>query len=263
MPGLPIHTAPSWNDLESDYPGEAMWLALLLLGFWQSGLPPTSDAELKVIQNAIVRADGPGGYYDHAYREMEPRYWTRIPGWMREDAHERKANRILDIGCGYGTLLALATEIYGAHGYCMDVTRYLKPDFARRRHLLFARGNVELASIPWSGKFDIVILTEVLEHFNFQPLPTLRKIHDALAAGGTLFLSTPDARDWGRLLTFYHSLAELPMPDPSHQVHDAHIWIYSQDEVTTLLDQAGFRIVRLEYAPGNGNRHLNVLAVRR
>ena len=53
------------------------------------------------------------------------------------------------------------------------------------------------------------------------------------------------------------------MPDPSRKIRDAHIWIYNQEEITTLLNDAGFRIERLEYAPGNGNRHFNVLAVPR
>jgi hypothetical protein len=53
------------------------------------------------------------------------------------------------------------------------------------------------------------------------------------------------------------------MPDPSSPVRDAHIWIYSKSEVTGLLQQAGFEIVRLSYARGNGNRHFNIQAIRR
>jgi SAM-dependent methyltransferase len=219
-----------------------------------------ADAELTAIQEEIARADA-AGYYRSTYRKMEPLYWQMIPAWMREDAGGRKVTRILDIGCGYGTLLTLATRIYGASGYCMDLRAYLKPAFARKHDLLFARGNIELAAIPFSGKFDVVILTEVLEHFNFQPLPTLRKIHDALGPGGVLFLSTPDQRDWGPLLKFYRRLSDLPMPDPSRPIRDTHIWIYSEEEVTTLLEQAGFRLARLDYSPGNGNRHFNILAV--
>jgi 2-polyprenyl-3-methyl-5-hydroxy-6-metoxy-1,4-benzoquinol methylase len=116
----------------------------------------------------------------------------------------------------------------------MDATDYLKSAIAERHGLSFARGNIELAPIPWAGKFDVVILTEVLEHFNFQPLPTLQKIHGALADGGVLFLSTPDERDWGRLHAYYRRLSDLPMPDASHTVRDAHIWIYSKSEVTSL-----------------------------
>jgi SAM-dependent methyltransferase len=237
--------------------------AILVSAFLHTGAAQPLADEIAAIQTQIVRADGAGGYYDRAYRKMEPLYWTRIPGWMREDSRKRKVGRILDIGCGYGTLLALSTEIYGAQGYCMDVTEYLKPSFAAPRHLRFARGNIELSPIPWSGKFDVVVLTEVLEHFNFQPLPTLRKIHDALGPEGVLFLSTPDARDWGRVLTYYQNLSDLPSPDPSRKIRNAHIWIYNEEEITTLLDQAGFRIERLEYARGNGNRHFNIRAIRR
>lgn len=245
------------------YPDTTVRAAILVLAFLSSTAAQPPIDGLMAIQKEIVQADGPGGYYDRTYRKMEPRYWTQVPVWMREDAGKRKVARILDIGCGYGTLLALASEIYGAPGYCMDVTPYLKPAFASRRHLVFARANIELSPIPWSPKFDVVILTEVLEHFNFQPLPTLRKIHDALGPDGVLFLSTPDAHDWGRVLTYYRHLSDLPMPDPSRKIRDAHIWIYDQEEITTLLDQAGFRIARLEYAQGNGNRHFNVWAIRR
>ena len=228
-----------------------------------AGAQQESDREIHIIQDEIARVDGPDGYYNRTYRKFGPLYWQKIPAWMRQDARREKASRILDIGCGYGTLLALAAEIYGARGYCMDVTEYLKPAFARGRNLMFVRGNIELNPIPWHDKFDIVILTEVLEHFNFQPLPTLRKIHAGMRVGGVLYLSTPDEREWGRLHTYYRRLSDLPAPDPALPIRDAHIWIYSKREISTLLDQAGFNIARFDYARGNGNRHFNVEAISR
>lgn len=219
--------------------------------------------DLREIQDQIAASDGKTGYYNTAYRKMESLYWEKIPGWMREDAGQRHAARILDIGCGYGTLLTLATRTYNGHGYCFDINEYLKASFARAHQLVFARGNIELDPLPWREKFDVIIMTEVLEHFNFQPLSTLKKIHEALAPGGVLFLSTPDAHDWGRLTKYYKHLSDLPMPDRSAPVRDAHIWIYNFDELSGLLDQAGFKISRMDYAKGNGNRHFNVLAVRR
>ena len=106
------------------------------------------------------------------------------------------------------------------------------------------------------------MMTEVIEHFNFQPLPTLRKIHDALAPAGVFFLSTPDEHEWGRELKYYRRLADLPAADPSRKFQDGHIWIYSKSELTSLLRQAGFRVIRLEYAPGVQNRHFNIQAIR-
>jgi len=224
----------------------------------------TADLQLTAIEDEIARADGLEGYYATTYRKMESLYWQNIPGWLREDARTRKpAPRILDIGCGYGTLLTLAAITYRGQGYCMDARDYLKPAFARRHGLQFIRGNIELDPIPWTGKFDVIILTEVLEHFNFQPLPTLQKIHDALTDDGVLFLSTPDARDWGRLYKYYQQLSDLPMPDPHLPIRDAHIWIYNESEVTNLLQESGFEIVRLAYSKGNGNRHFNIEARRK
>ena len=108
-----------------------LWISIFLLAAAPSvfarGDKSDPEPELIEIQQDIARADGIGRYYDTTYRPLESSFWPKIPGWMREDAAERKVERILDIGCGYGTLLALATRIYGVSGYCLDVRDYLKP----------------------------------------------------------------------------------------------------------------------------------------
>jgi SAM-dependent methyltransferase len=236
---------------------------LLLLGAALFGAekPASDDAELAKIQGEIARYDGLTGFYAREYSKAEPRYWTRIVPWMHQDATTRKVKRILDVGCGYGTLLALSTGIYHAQGYCFDVTDYLKPPFAKARGLAFAKGNIELDPLPWEEKFDVVVFTEVLEHFNFQPQPTLAKIHDAMNPGAVLFLSTPDARDWGRETRYYKHLSDLPMPNRSIPIRDAHIWIYDKHELLSLLEATGFQISQCDYAPGGGNRHFNIRAI--
>ena len=77
--------------------------------------PELSEAIFS-IQQDIVAADNPGGYYWEKYQHLEPFYWVNIPVWMRQDRSQRKVHRILDIGCGYGTLLTIATVIYDAPG---------------------------------------------------------------------------------------------------------------------------------------------------
>ncbi len=223
---------------------------------------PRVSEELLAAQHEIVRADNPGGFYDRVYQHAEPYYWWQIPGWMEEDAAHRRVRRILDIGCGYGTLLSVAVTIYGAGGYCMDVTPYLLPPVAARRNLQFARANVELDPIPWGDGFDVIIMTEVLEHFNFQPVPTLSKIRGALAPDGLLFLSTPDAGQWGKTQKYYRRLADIPMPAPGKPFIDDHIWQYSEKELRRVLREAGFSVVRWDYAPGSNFRHFNVVLKR-
>jgi len=218
---------------------------------------PAPDPAILPIQDQIASLDNPGGYYATTYRQDETLYWANLPEWMRQDAGRHKAARVLDIGCGYGTLLAFAAEVYRAAGYCMDVTHYI-PRFGEIRGFHFTTGNIQLDPVPQSGSFDVILMTEVLEHFNFDPLPTLKKIHDALARDGVFFLSTPDADEWGRQTKYYAKLEDLPPADPSKKFIDDHIWIYNRQELLSLMAQAGFRIDRFAYSPGVGHRHFNL-----
>lgn len=224
--------------------------------------PGRVGTEILAVQQDIVRADGAGHFYDTSYRQAEPFYWWLIPLWMQEDAAHHRVRRILDVGCGYGTLLAVAAVIYGADGYCADVTPYLLPAVAAKRSLRFAQGNIEFDPIPWEGAFDVIIMTEVLEHLNFQPVPTLRKLRDALTPGGLLFLSTPDAREWGSTHKYYKRLEDIPAPVTGKARVDDHVWQYTETELRRVLGAAGFSIVRWGYAPGAGLRHFNVVLER-
>ncbi len=168
----------------------------------------------------------------------------------------------MDIGCGCGTLLGFATQTYGAAGSCTDFIDDLRPAFSQPRKLTFSKGNIELDPIPWTGTFDAIIMTEVLEHLNFNPAPALKKIHAALPAGGVFFLSTPDEKEWGREFKYCKKISAMPMPDRAARIVDAHVFIYSKAELTKLPMDAGFRVEKLDYSPGVGDRHFNIMAVR-
>ncbi len=238
---------------------------------WTQSLQPFSP-QIAAIQATIAAADGRGGYYDREYRQEETRYWAEIPAWMQQHAQgvrsQKSEVRILDVGCGYATLLALATRIYGgARGTCFDLIEYLRAPVRSAYGLNFQRGNVELDPLP-QGPYDVIILTEIIEHFNFHPLPTLKKIHDVLAPGGALFLSTPDSASWGRLYDYHKQLQDFPPPpalapgERRPQTKDGHFWMYNKGELAGVLKQAGFRIVKLDYSPGIRGRHFNAWAAK-
>lgn len=209
-------------------------------------------AQLREIQQRIGEADGRGSFWDTAYRPVETRFWGKIPAWMEQEAKQRSVHAILDVGCGYGTLLALATRIYRmrpSRAACLDVTDYLKPSVMDRYGITFALGNVELPG-PLPNGIDVMIFTEVLEHFNFQPVPTLKKLRAALAPGGKLFLSTPDAERWGRVKKYCRRLEDLlerPATGSVARIDDP-IWVYSRKELERVLREADFRIMRLDYS---------------
>lgn len=224
---------------------------------------PRKEVTISDIQKARVAMDGPRGYYTTNYSKVEADYWEKIPSWMKEDRSKRTVRRALDIGCGYGTLLAYAAALYDAAGYCMDITEYFPAQFRKPSRLLFGKGNVELDPIPWKTRFDVIIMTEVLEHFNFQPVPTLKKIRDALAPDGVFFLSTPNQEKWGKTTKYYKRLQDLPAADRSKAVVDDHIWQYDEQELRDVLSEAGFEILKFDFSTTDNRRHFNVMAIRK
>jgi len=148
----------------------------------------------------------------------------------------------------------------------MDVTPLVEVTaLLRKKHpISFVQGNIETDPLPEPGGFDVIIMTEVLEHLNHQPVPTLRKIHEALSDGGSFFLSTPDAdQGWGRRHTYYRRLEEIPvLKAGSSRLIDDHIWHYTHDELTGVLAQAGFAIKTLERSRSLGGGHFNVWAIK-
>jgi len=231
-------------------------LAFLLLAV-ASSAAHAPDPAIERIQSEIAALDGPKGYYSTTYRPSETKFWALLPGWMHDDDATRHAAAVLDIGCGYGTLLAFAAEVYHAEPYCMDVTHYI-PQFGEQRGFHFTKGNIQLDPVPSPGVFDVILMTEVLEHFNFAPLPTLKKIRAALAPGGVFFLTTPDAAEWGRQTKYYSRLSDLPPADAAKPFIDDHIWVYDRKELLHLVAEAGFRVAKFGYSPGVGHRHFNL-----
>jgi ubiquinone/menaquinone biosynthesis C-methylase UbiE len=101
-----------------------------------------------------------------------------------------------------------------------------------------------------------VLLTEVLEHFNYDPLVPLQEIRRVLKPGGRLFLTTPN-------IASVFSVYTLLMGDSifgnlnqvlgrgwqkqygQHQVfRDMHFRYYTIKDVRQLVEMAGFSMVK-------------------
>ncbi|HST50359.1 MAG TPA: class I SAM-dependent methyltransferase [Pyrinomonadaceae bacterium] len=203
----------------------------------------------------------PNPYYRAAYGAEELSYWQHVPRWIYDDACERAPRRCLDVGCAYGTLLLFVKRLTGCEAFGTDFTdAYTSREMFERRGIGFAVSNVELDEPPWPPPFDMIIFTEVLEHLNFQAETTLRKLSRLLAPGGRVYLSTPDAAEWGRTTKYYRSYAELPEPreELRAKIVDDHVWQFDERELVTVLTNAGFEIVRSAYSKGNPQRHFNM-----
>lgn len=110
------------------------------------------------------------------------------------------ARRVLDVGCGDGTVAArVAAEVAGGGSagsvVAMDWTA-ADTARARARGLSVVRASVDEAGLPFcSSGFDVVLMSEVVEHL-VDPDLALAEARRVLRPGGALLLSTPNLAAW-------------------------------------------------------------------
>lgn len=224
--------------------------------------PLTPAGRLVVAAQRAISEHTPPDAYTDLYRAEETLYWLRLPQWILEWSQAARPERIIDIGAGYGALAVFASMATPATVTCMDIDpgRITVP-LAAAHSLEVVEANVETTEIP-APPYDGAVMTEVIEHFNFAPVPTMRRVCDALTPDGRLFLSTPDAGSWGRVPDSYDHWRDMPAVDPTVTTEDRHIYQFTEPELTEVLTEAGFEILRLDRSPGRWGFHLNVEARR-
>lgn len=119
--------------------------------------------------------------------------------------------RVLDVGCGTGFLLErLAERPFEGVGIDLSPESVALAQ-ARLTELGAAdrlRAEVGSAYDPPEGPFDLIALTDVLEHLE-RPRDTLRALREQLAPGGLIVVSTPNRRSLPGARRF---LAERGLP---------------------------------------------------
>jgi SAM-dependent methyltransferase len=140
-------------------------------------------------------------YYDRMaprYVAVERRNWhlqSRMALVLQTiDRFAAPRGRVLDVGCGTGFLLeALAHR--GFSGIGIDLSPESVAHSRRRLAELGAddrlRAEVGSAYEPPEGPFDLIALTDVLEHLE-DPRACLRALRPQLAPGGLVVISTPN-----------------------------------------------------------------------
>jgi 2-polyprenyl-3-methyl-5-hydroxy-6-metoxy-1,4-benzoquinol methylase len=203
--------------------------------------------------------------YDRRYRFDEPWYSRHVLAMLYYDSLENKdVGTILDIGAGFGTIAVYSGWLFkNATIYTVDMVEKGLPFLGIR----FRKMDIEYDDIPmgWPKKYERIIMTEVVEHLKHDPIITLKKINKMLSDSGVLYLSTPDAQEWGRVTKHYKHIGEMGPPDPENRIQlDEHIYQYTEGELRYILDKAGFEIKELHYShPPSWGRHLCVKAVKK
>ncbi|MDQ6691916.1 MAG: class I SAM-dependent methyltransferase, partial [Candidatus Dormibacteraeota bacterium] len=191
-------------------------------------------------QAAIAAAYSAPDAYDHWLREESGRaqMWTKRVAMI--EALQPARGRLLDVGAGIGTFLALARD-RGWQVAGSEVSDSAVRLAADRHGLTLVQGQLETAELGL-GSFDVVTLWHVLEHVP-SPFRTLRTCRRLLRPGGLVVIAVPNdspamiiPRRLKRLLTRTEFRRYEPV-SPGQEVHLSH---FTPAVLRTLLVRTGF-----------------------
>lgn len=150
----------------------------------------------------------------------------------KNDKSSHRKNRILDIGCGRGTLLKILSQI-GFECYGLEREKFIcEKDIIEFK---FIRQDL-LNSKFVNGYFNCIIMWHVLEHMDHDPNRIIDELNRILSSNGLLIISVPNFSSLQSLL-FGKNWFHLDLP--RHKYH------FSKKSIKLLLKNRGFEIIKL------------------
>jgi SAM-dependent methyltransferase len=167
----------------------------------------------------------------------------------------RSARRILEIGSFLGPVSVSLRKL----GYAVDALDIPEFHANERLRALYARhgipfagANLRQVALPYApGLFDAVIFCEVMEHWNFNPLPVLQEVNRVLKPGGCVYIGMPNQAGIANRLKLLlgHSIHN-PVGDFFRQLDRSDTMIvglhwreYTQQEAVQLIERMGFETI--------------------
>ena len=185
---------------------------------------------------------------DTSWRDVAGRPWRITHKWLRSLLPRQKATRlidhfvpsgrVLDVGCGNGTMLRRLPRFIPC-GIEIDARAAGKARAfveSRGGQLIHADGLSGLKSLA-DQTIDGILMHSYLEHEN-QPLEVLKEAARVLAPGGAIVIKVPNFACWNRRL--------LGRAWPGFRFPD-HVNYFTPQTLRAIVAAAGLSVVRCDW----------------
>jgi SAM-dependent methyltransferase len=171
-----------------------------------------------------------------------------------------KSNRsILEIGSFLGAV-SISLKKLGYDVRASDIPEFHQSGSLRalyeRSGIPFDGVNLRHRKLPYeSGSLDAVIICEVMEHLNFNPLPVLLEINRVLKTGGYVYIGMPNQSSiHSRLRLLSGRSIHNPIDDffkqldrTDNKIVGLHWREYTLAETVEMIERMGFAAVQKYY----------------
>lgn len=218
-------------------------------------------------------SNGKPGDCNWMLRSTQWSHWAYI--WEKEIL-KQYGKSVMEIGPGFGLMslvllkgfpdveldwVLLGKEngsvISGKNCEFTDGLKKIKKWYGKRVNEIWGEIERNKFHLP-KKKYDLIIMTEVFEHFILKPLKVMQKIHDLLADEGVLILTTPN---WGHV-HIYERWEDMPEDE---QINDEkyermlkceHVYQYEKKELEDIFRQCGFEVVKYKISDSNNHNYM-------
>jgi len=158
--------------------------------------------------------------------------------YIKSDLKFNGNNKLLDVGCGRGTLahfINLNLEFYG-----IDISE--NAIFEANKVYNFAKQvDLDKDELPFDNNFfDFAVALDVLEHV-YDPLAVIKKIYRVLRYDGELVLSTPNILYEKYLKDLIRSRRFPKTSNDQFPYDGGHLHFFTYKDIYQLLECAGFK----------------------
>jgi 2-polyprenyl-3-methyl-5-hydroxy-6-metoxy-1,4-benzoquinol methylase len=160
-------------------------------------------------------------------------YFTRLI--EQTNSRDVYGKKLLDIGCGYGYFLKLASA-FGFETYGIDISQHAIKQARKVVNAKFFCSDIQ-DILPFAANFfDIITMFDVIEHLE-KPYSALQQIHRVLKPRGIFIITTPNMNSLSRRTM---GKKWIGFSDETHRI------FYTIYSLEFILKTAGFKVLKRE-----------------
>ncbi|MDR1874097.1 MAG: class I SAM-dependent methyltransferase [Synergistaceae bacterium] len=189
-------------------------------------------------------------------------WWRDVFYWLCDDLKAQDDHfKVLDIGPGFGfvsLLVKLLRPDCDLDWLCLSIEERTEKSFIDSGKKLYPvtqhYGVIEDPDFRLKQKYDVIIMTEVFEHFATAPVPTLTRITELLNKNGRIYLSTPNwekanlYRSWKDMPPFQGDRNEYYAQNKSRikwmDLNLKHAYLYEKPELLEIFALCNLKVER-------------------
>lgn len=142
----------------------------------------------------------------------------------------KPGSRVLDVGCGFGTLLNILKTKYGAVVQGIELATVDVEAAKTFYSLELFNGSLKDFFLKYSDqKFDLIALHHTFEHMS-EPRAELATMREMLAPGGVLYIGVPNVMNLKKRPEIFFQMG--------------HAYSYSPHTLEKILSLEGFKIIK-------------------